>query len=62
MFEYQKKQNKPTISDIAREAGVPVAALDPVASGPDDAPSDYYFKTMRANLDALAATLVRKGK
>jgi ABC-type Zn uptake system ZnuABC Zn-binding protein ZnuA len=40
---------------IAKEAGVPVLLLDPVASGPDDAPLDYYEKTMRQNL----ATLVK---
>lgn len=42
---------------IAREAGIPEAMLDPVASGPDDAPLDYYERTMRANLATLARTL-----
>ena len=32
---------------IAREAGIPDAVLDPVASGPDDAPLDYYERAMR---------------
>ena len=42
---------------IAKEAGVPVAAVDPVASGPDDAPLDYYEQTMRKNLDVLKRVL-----
>lgn len=47
---------------IADEAGIPVAVLDPVASGPDDAPLDYYEKTMRANLAILSETLKAKAK
>jgi ABC-type Zn uptake system ZnuABC Zn-binding protein ZnuA len=43
---------------IAREIGIPVATLDPVASGPPDAPADYYEKTMRANLETLKRILV----
>jgi zinc transport system substrate-binding protein len=38
---------------IAKEAQIPVASLDPVATGPMDAPLDYYEKTMRANLETL---------
>lgn len=45
---------------IAREAGIPVAVLDPVANGPADAGPDYYEKTMRANLDTLVKTLKAK--
>lgn len=47
---------------IASEAGIPVALLDPVASGPDNAPLDYYETTMRANLDTLVKTLTPKAK
>lgn len=42
---------------IAKEAGVPVAVLDPVASGPENPPLDYYQKTMAANLETLQKTL-----
>lgn len=42
---------------IAREAGIPDAVLDPVASGPDDAPLDYYERVMRKNFETLARTL-----
>ena len=42
---------------IAREAGIPDAVLDPVASGPDAAPLDYYERAMRANFATLARTI-----
>ena len=42
---------------IADEAGVPVAVLDPIASGPADAPLDYYEKVMFGNLDTLKRVL-----
>lgn len=42
---------------IAKEAGVPAFQLDPLASGPDDAPADHYEKTMRANLETLKKAL-----
>ena len=43
---------------IALEVGIPVATLDPVATGPENPPVDYYEKTMRANLETLKKTLV----
>lgn len=42
---------------VAREAGIPLAELDPVASGPPDAPLDHYERAMRKNLETLRATL-----
>ncbi|MGI6656652.1 MAG: metal ABC transporter substrate-binding protein [Desulfobulbus sp.] len=42
---------------LAREADVPVIQLDPVASGPDQAPLDYYERTMTNNLQVLTQTL-----
>ncbi|MCE5276676.1 MAG: zinc ABC transporter substrate-binding protein [Planctomycetaceae bacterium] len=44
---------------IARETNVRVAELDPVASGPADAPLDYYQAVMRANLATLQNALGR---
>lgn len=38
---------------LARESGLPWALLDPVASGPENAPLDYYERAMRANADTL---------
>jgi ABC-type Zn uptake system ZnuABC Zn-binding protein ZnuA len=42
---------------IAREAGIAAEVLDPVASGPEKAPLDYYERVMRANLIILEKTL-----
>jgi len=42
---------------LAKEIGIPSAALDPVATGPEHAPLDYYETVMRANLDTLRAIL-----
>ena len=42
---------------IAREAGIPAAVLDPVASGPPQAGLDYYEKVMRRNMATLKVTL-----
>lgn len=42
---------------LARETGLPTAALDPVATGPDAAPLDYYETAMRQNMEVLRATL-----
>jgi ABC-type Zn uptake system ZnuABC Zn-binding protein ZnuA len=38
---------------IAKETGAALLTLDPVASGPDNAPLDHYEKTMRTNLETL---------
>ena len=38
---------------LARETGVPAAQLDPVASGPADAPLSYYETVMTANCKTL---------
>jgi len=42
---------------LARETGVPVGMLDPAASGPEDAPPDYYETVMRENMKTLETTL-----
>jgi zinc/manganese transport system substrate-binding protein/zinc transport system substrate-binding protein len=42
---------------LARETGLPTATLDPVATGPDEAPLDYYETAMRQNMETLRATL-----
>ena len=51
-----------TARTIAREAGAPVAALDPVASGPQGAPMDYYEQAMRRNVKVLKETLGGTGR
>lgn len=45
---------------IANEAKVPVAILDPVVSGPENASLDFYETMMKANLDALKANMGQK--
>jgi zinc transport system substrate-binding protein len=42
---------------IARETRIPAATLDPVATGPEAAPLDYYETVMRKNMETLRATL-----
>jgi zinc transport system substrate-binding protein len=46
---------------LARETGIPVSSVDPVATGPDDAPQDYYQRVMRQNLDTIRRTLGNAG-
>jgi ABC-type Zn uptake system ZnuABC Zn-binding protein ZnuA len=45
---------------IAKEAGIPSAVLDPAASGPENAPLDYYDQTMRNNLKIIEKILRTK--
>lgn len=45
---------------LAKETGIPLAKLDPVANGPDDAKLDYYEKIMRNNIKILIQTLKTK--
>ena len=42
---------------LARETGLPLATLDPAATGPDEAPLDFYETVMRKNMEVLGATL-----
>jgi zinc/manganese transport system substrate-binding protein/zinc transport system substrate-binding protein len=42
---------------LAAEAGIQVISLDSFATGPDDAPLDYYETVMRANLAVLTSVL-----
>jgi zinc/manganese transport system substrate-binding protein/zinc transport system substrate-binding protein len=42
---------------LSVETGVPLAMLDPAATGPDDAPLDYYETVMRRNMKTLETVL-----
>ena len=42
---------------LARETGLPTATLDPVATGPDEAPLDYFETAMRKNMEVLRTIL-----
>ena len=55
---FTEPQYSPKVGqNIAAEAGIPVASLDPAASGPENAPLDYYESVMRVNMDVLRTTL-----
>lgn len=42
---------------LSRETGIPVAVLDPAATGPESAPLTYYETVMRRNMQTLGQTL-----
>jgi zinc transport system substrate-binding protein len=55
---FTEPQYPPKIAQtLAKETGIPVALLDPVANGPDSVPLDYYETIMRRNLETLKGTL-----
>jgi ABC-type Zn uptake system ZnuABC Zn-binding protein ZnuA len=55
---FTEPQYSPKVGQtIAAEAGVPVAILDPAASGPENAPLDYFESVMRSNINILRTTL-----
>lgn len=51
--QYPEKVGK----TLFQETGVPIAMLDPVATGPHNAPLNYYETVMRKNMKILEATL-----
>jgi zinc transport system substrate-binding protein len=57
-YEPQYSSKVPQV--IAKEAGIPVASLDPVATGPVNAGLNYYEIIMRKNIETLKETLGRK--
>ncbi len=58
---FTEPQYPPSIGEtIARELAIPAAVLDPIASGPEEPPLDYYDKVMRRNMRILRATLGAK--
>ena len=42
---------------LSKETGIPFALLDPVATGPENAPLNYYEEIMRKNMQVLGSTL-----
>ena len=50
-------EEDPAVSVLAEETGVPVCALDTLASGPDNPPLDYYEITMLNNLRLISDAL-----
>jgi zinc transport system substrate-binding protein len=57
---YYEPQYSPKVPRaIAKEAGIPAAMLDPVATGPAGADLNYYERVMRKNIETLKHTLGR---
>ncbi len=50
-------EEDPAVSVLAEETGVPVCALDTLASGPENPPLDYYEITMLNNLRLISDVL-----
>jgi ABC-type Zn uptake system ZnuABC Zn-binding protein ZnuA len=46
-----------TARALSRETGIPVAVLDPAATGPENAPKAYYETIMEKNMATLKQTL-----
>lgn len=46
-------EEDPSVNTLVIETGVPVCELDPMTSGPDDPPLDYYEAIMLRNMKAL---------
>lgn len=51
--------NLPLARTLGAEVNIPVAVIDPVASGPMDAPLDYYQAVMLNNLGVLLKLFVK---
>lgn len=46
-------EEDPAVNTLVNETGVPVCVLDPMTSGPEDPPLDYYEAVMIRNMTAL---------
>ncbi len=57
-YEPQYSSKVPQV--IAKEAGIPSAILDPVATGPENAGLNYYEMVMMKNIETLKVTLGKK--
>lgn len=50
-------EEDPSVNTLVSETGVPVCELDPMTSGPDNPPLDYYETVMIQNMKLLQAAL-----
>ena len=53
----KSNEEDPAVNTLVNETGVPVCNLDPMTSGPDDPPLDYYETVMILNMKALQDAL-----
>ena len=50
-------EEDPSVNTLVNETGVPVCELDPLTSGPDEPPLDYYETVMIRNVRTLLGAL-----
>ena len=50
-------EEDPSVNTLVSETGVPVCVLDPLTSGPDDPPLDYYEIVMIRNMKSLQSAM-----
>ena len=50
-------EEDPSVNTLVYETGVPVCELDPMTSGPEDPPLDYYETVMIRNMQVLKSSL-----
>ncbi len=50
-------EEDPSVNTLVNETGVPVCELDPLTSGPDDPPLDYYEIVMIENMKKLLSAM-----
>jgi len=48
-----------TAKTLAKECGIGICPLDPLAGGPDDPPQDHYLATMKENLNKIRGALTK---
>ena len=48
-----------TAKTLAKECGIGICSLDPLAGGPDDPPEDHYLVTMKKNLNKIRGALTK---
>ena len=50
-------EEDPSVTTLVNETGIPVCELDPMTSGPENPPLDYYETVMIRNMNILQAVL-----
>ena len=50
-------EEDPTVNTLVNETGISVCELDPLTSGPDDPPLDYYETVMIRNMKSLQSAM-----
>ena len=50
-------EEDPSVNTLVNETGIPVCELDPMTSGPEDPPLDYYETVMIRNVQTLLSAL-----